>query len=201
MEAALAPYIPERALGPCMELIRTHGVHLKIVRSRQTRHGDYRRLPDGRHLITVNATANPYRFLITLIHEVAHLVAFERYGYRIKPHGVQWKKTFQHLMLPFLRPEVFPQGLLPLLAAHFRNPRASSSTDTRLSLALKAYDPTTERPQFVFELPAGAVFRLQNGRVFRKGERKIKRYQCMEVATGKLYLFQPHAEVELLKEA
>ena len=118
------------------------------------------------------------------MHEIAHLLAFERFGRKIKPHGAEWKRTFQHLMLPFLRPEIFPPRLLPLLARHFRNPRASSSTDTALSLALREYDPRPRDKQYVF----------------RKGPKKIKRYQCVELNTGKLYLFQPQAEVEWLSE-
>ena len=144
--------------------------------------------------------SNRYRFLITLVHEIAHLVAFEQYGRRIKPHGAEWKHTFQRLMLPFLRPEIFPDRLLPVLARHFRNPKASSSTDTALSLALKFYDADRPDTCHVYEIPEGSLFRLYNGRVFRRGTCQIKRYQCVEVATGKLYLFQPHAEVELLSE-
>ena len=200
MGSVLERYLPERAVDPCMELIRSNGVHLKIVDERITRHGDYRILPDGSHLITMNAMTNRYRFLITLVHEIAHLLAFERFGRRIKPHGVEWKRTFQHLMLPFLRPEIFPPQLLPLLARHFKNPRASSSTDTALSLALREYDVRPREKQYVFELPEGSFFRLYNGRIFRKGPRKIKRYQCLELSTGKLYLFQPQAEVEWLSE-
>ena len=201
MSEVLAKYLPERAVLPCLELIQNNGVHLKIVRLRETRHGDYRRLPEGGHMITVNAMANRYRFLITLVHEIAHLVAFETYGRSIKPHGSEWKHTFQRLMLPFLRPEIFPDRLLPYLARHFKNPKASSSTDTALALALKFYDPAAEEGNFVFEIPEGSLFRISNGRIFRKGICKVKRYQCMEVATGKLYLFQPHAEVELITES
>lgn len=200
MEEVLMPYLPERAVAPCLELIRRHGVRLKIVRHRVTRHGDYRLLPDGSHQITVNAMGNKYRFLITLVHEIAHLVAFRSFGRQIKPHGREWKYTFRELMLPLLRPEIFPHRLLPLLAAHFKNPRASSSTDTALSLALKVYDQEQRSRHYVFEIPAGGVFRLYNGRVFRKGARKVKRYECVEINSGKLYLFQPHAEVELLTE-
>lgn len=87
MRGILTKYLPERAVGPCFDLIQQHGVHLKIVNERVTRHGDYRRMPDGRHRITVNASLNKYRFLITLVHEIAHLVAFEKYGRGIKPHG------------------------------------------------------------------------------------------------------------------
>ena len=184
-----------------MQLIRAHGVHLRVVRQRATRHGDYRRMPDGRHQITVNATANPYRFLITLIHEIAHLVAFQQYGNRIRPHGKEWKATFQRLMLPFIRPEVFPSRLLPVLAHHFRNPRASSSTDTALSLALAIYDEGDDGMHYVYQVPEGGAFRWNSGRVFIRGEKQRKRFQCVEVATGKLYLFQPHAQVELILES
>ncbi|MEM9647064.1 MAG: SprT-like domain-containing protein [Bacteroidota bacterium] len=201
MEAALQKYLPERAVAPCFELIKKFGVHLKIVSHRVTRHGDYRRLPNGMHQITVNASLNKYRFLITLIHEIAHLVAFEKFGRRIKPHGQEWKRTFQHLMVPFIRPEVFPSQLLPIIAHHFKNPKASSSTDARLSIALKTYDSEERSKSYVFEIPIGSTFRLYNGRLFRKGNKKVKRYECTELATGRLYLFQPNAEVELVHQA
>ncbi|WP_421804415.1 SprT-like domain-containing protein [Flagellimonas sp.] len=199
MEMTLQKYLPELAVAPCFELIKTHGVHLKIVNHRVTRHGDYRRLPNGLHLITVNASLNKYRFLITLVHEIAHLVAFESYGRRIKPHGMEWKRTFQHLMVPFIRPEVFPSQLLPIIANHFKNPKASSSTDARLSIALKAFDEQEREHHYVYELPIGSVFRLYNRRLFKKGNKKVKRYECVELSTGRVYLFQPNAEVELVE--
>ncbi|PCJ82529.1 MAG: sprT domain-containing protein [Bacteroidetes bacterium] len=200
MIETLKNYIPERAVLSCMELIEKYEVHLKIVNQRVTRHGDYRRMPNGTHQITVNTGSNKYSFLITLIHEIAHLVAFEKYGRRIKPHGLEWKHTFQYLMLPFIRPEIFPSKLLPVLANHFKNPKASSSTDANLSIALKAYDKQDKESSYIFELPIGSVFRLYNGKLFKKGNKRIKRYECVEMATGKLYLFQPNAEVELIKD-
>ncbi|MEO1484821.1 MAG: SprT-like domain-containing protein [Bacteroidota bacterium] len=199
MNATLQKYLPERAVEPCFELIKTHGVHLKVVNHRVTRHGDYRRMPGGGHQITVNASLNPYRFLITLVHEIAHLVAFEKFGRRIKPHGLEWKRTFQHLMIPFIRPEIFPSALLPLIAHHFKNPKASSSTDARLSIALKAYDTEDRVNQYIFEIPEGSTFRIYNGKLFKKGNKRIKRYECVELGTGKVYLFQPNAEVELIR--
>jgi hypothetical protein len=166
MNETLLKYLPENAVKPCLELIKVNSVNLKIVNQRVTRHGDYRIMPNGSHQITVNATPNKYRFLITLIHEIGHLVAFEKFGRRIKPHGMEWKQTFQRLMLPFIRPEIFPSSLLPILAKHFRNPKASSTTD--------------------------------NGKLFKKGQRKVKRYECIEISSGRIYLFQPHAEVEVV---
>jgi hypothetical protein len=197
MTEVLERYIPEAAVDSTFVLIRSNNVHLKIVNERVTRHGDYRKLPNGEHQITVNANLNRYRFFITLIHEIAHLVAFQKYGRNIKPHGREWKLIFQQLMLPFIRPEIFPSQLLPFLALHFKNPKATSDTDSRLSLALKAYDPPNDK-NYIFEIPFGANFRLYNGKIFKRGKQRVKRFECLEVATGRIYLFNPNAEVEFL---
>lgn len=197
MSDVLLKYLPEHAVPSCFELIKANNVHLKIVNERVTRHGDYRRHPDGFHQITVNASLNKYRFLITLIHEIAHLVAFEKYGRNIKPHGDEWKLTFQRMMVPFIRPEIFPNQLLPLLARHFRNPKASSDTDATLALALKQFDPVNDK-NYIFEIPYGSTFRIHNGKIFKKIALRIKRYECIEVNSGRIYLFNPNAEVEVL---
>jgi SprT protein len=197
MKTVLEKYIPEQSLELVFELIKANHVHLKIVNERLTRHGDYRKHPDGFHQVTVNASLNKYRFLITLIHEIAHLVAFEKYGRDIKPHGDEWKMTFQRLMVPFIRPEIFPNQLLPLLARHFRNPKASSDTDATLSLALKQFDPENDK-NYIFEIPYGSIFRIHNGKIFKKVALRLKRYECQEMSSGRIYLFNPNAEVELL---
>lgn len=198
MTELLAKYIPTAAVNPVFELIKRHNVHLKIVNERVTRHGDYKKLTNGGHQITVNANLNKYRFLITLVHEIAHLVAFTDYGRNIKPHGKEWKHVFQQLMLPFIRPEIFPSSLLPLLAIHFKNPKASSDTDSKLSLGLKAYDPPNDK-NYIFEIPYGGTFRLYNGKMFKRGNKRVKRYECLELSTGRIYLFNPNAEVEFIK--
>ncbi len=198
MSDVLERYLPSHAVAPIFTLIEENNIHLKIVNERVTRHGDYRRKSDGGHQITVNANLNKFRFLITLVHEIAHLLAFERFGGAIKPHGREWKFTFQQMMLPFIRPEIFPVQLLPLIAKHFKNPKASSDTDAQLSVALKSFDPENDK-NYIFELPLGGVFRIYNGKIFRKGEKRRKRYECVEMDTGRIYLFQPNAEVELVK--
>lgn len=198
MSEVLLKYLPEHAVKPVFELIKTNSVHLKIVNERVTRHGDYRRHPSGKHQITVNANLNKYRFLITLVHEIAHLAAFEKYGRNIKPHGNEWKITFQRLMVPFIRPEIFPNSVLPLVANHFRNPTASSDTDARLAFALKQFDERKPDIHFIHEVPSGSFFRLKNGRVFQKKGLRVKHYECLEVKTGRLYLFNANAEVEII---
>lgn len=190
--------IPTASQSQIVDLITNENVDVKVKRERKTRHGDYKKLPNSKHQITVNSNLNPYRFLITLIHEIAHLKTYKIYGNGIKPHGREWKHTFQHLMLPFLRPEIFPTELLPLLANHFKNPKASSDTDTKLAFALKQFDAPNDK-SFVFEVPEGVTFRLYNGRIFKRGHKRRKRYECVEINSGKVYLFNPNAEVEILE--
>ena len=200
MSETLSKYLPEHAVKPVFELIVANQVHLKIVNERQTRHGDYRKGLSGKHEITVNSNLNKYKFLITLIHEISHLVAFEKFGRHIKPHGNEWKYSFQRLMIPYIRPEIFPNQLLPLLARHFKNPTASSDTDATLALALKQFDQQNDK-NYVFEIPYGSVFRIQNGKIFKKIAIRTKRFECLEMSSGKTYLFNPNAEVELLKSS
>lgn len=197
MHNTLQEYIPHQAIPDVLELLKHDHLIVKIKNERKTRHGDYRKLPNGKHQITVNSNLNRYRFLITLIHEIAHFETYKNYNRFIKPHGKEWKHTFQRLMLPFLNPAVFPIELLPLLAKHFKNPKASSDTDVKLALALKQFDQPNDKT-FIFEVPLGSQFRLYNGRIFKKGVKRRTRYEGIEVASGKLYLFNPNAEVELI---
>ena len=198
MSDVLSKYLPEHSVDALFELIKANNVHLKIVNERRTRHGDYRRAIGGKHEITVNGNLNKYRFLITLVHEISHLVTYEKYGRLIKPHGNEWKITFQSLMVPFIRPEIFPHSVLPLIANHFRNPTASSDTDARLAYALKQFDERKLDVHFIHEVPSGSMFRIKNGRIFQKNGLRVKRYECLEVKTGRLYLFNANAEVEIL---
>jgi len=186
--------IPPVASPLLASIVEQYAVEFLVKNKRKTKHGDYRRLASGRYLITLNRTENPQRFLITLIHELAHLVAFKNYGARIKPHGLEWKSTYKTLMLPFLQPTIFPEPILGVLARHMKNPKATTDSDFQLVMALKTIEKTSA--SYVFELPEGAVFKLYNGKVFTKGPKMRTRYECIERATQRRYRISPHAEVE-----
>ena len=190
----IEPFVPPTSVTLLSKYLRQWEVNLVITRKRVTKHGDFRALHEGGHQITVNEMPNPYRFLITTLHEIAHLVAYKNFGRTIKPHGKEWKTTYKKIMLPFLTPNIFPEALLEILQSHFRNPKASSDADFKLVMALNKFDPVNEK-NYIFELDRGEVFEIHNGRRFIRGKKRVKRYECRQVDTGRMYLFSPHAQV------
>ncbi|MGA0373516.1 MAG: sprT domain-containing protein [Flavobacteriaceae bacterium] len=187
-------FVPTASIPLLSKYLVHWQVNMVVTRERLTKHGDFRALPKGGHQITVNEMPNPYRFLITTVHEIAHLITYKDFGVGIKPHGKEWKHTYRKIMLPFLIPEIFPKELLKILQLHFRNPKASSETDTKLTLVLNKFDPENKK-NYIFELEDGSVFEIHNGRRFIRGKKRTKRYECREVNGKRLYLFSPHAQV------
>ncbi|MEO7313354.1 MAG: SprT-like domain-containing protein [Chitinophagaceae bacterium] len=193
---ALRQYLPDNSFEWVMPLIERHKVHLTITRERQTKLGDYRNAHAGRnHRISVNGNLNKYSFLITLLHELAHLLAYEQYGNRIQAHGREWKHIFSGVLKEFLQHHIFPGDITREIQGSLHNPAASSCAEEGLQRVLMNYDKKRPGVKRVEELEAGKQFRLSNGKIFQKGERIRKRYRCTELATGKMYLFSPVYEV------
>ena len=192
----LHKYIPEKAVPIVEYLLKENRVNLKIVNQRQTKHGDFRVLPNGQTQITVNNNLNEYQFLLTLVHEIAHHVTHKEFG-RVQPHGKEWKTVFRHLMLPFLRPDIYPKEILPFLAHYFKNPKASTDSDPNLSLALRN-GKAQEGKSFIFEIPYGSVFQFKN-ELYKKGNKRRTRYECLNISNKNVYLFNQNAEVLLVK--
>jgi hypothetical protein len=199
MDQNIAAYIPQTAHEQIHALLNDKDLQIIVKRARKTRHGDYRKLKNGGHQITVNASLNPWRFLVTLIHEIAHYHAYKFYGNNIQPHGLEWKQMFQKIMLPFLRPDVFPNTILPHLAKYIKNPKATTDSDVHLSLALKLLDPPNNKI-YVFDVKPGSIFIASNGKMYKKGKKRRTRYECISIDSGRIYAFNPNAEVELIDE-
>lgn len=199
----LSKYMPEAAAPIISQWINDTSCRFKVSRSRKTKLGDYRAPFKGSpHQITVNHDLNPYSFLITSIHEFAHLKTYQDHKSTVKPHGAEWKQNFISLMQPFIKLSIFPNDILIAISSYMNNPAASSCTDLTLYRALKKYDSKdlTEDATVVEDLPQNTIFVLKNGRKFKKMEKVRKRYKCLEIATNKIYLFHPIAEVFISEE-
>ncbi len=199
----LSKYMPEAAAPIISQWINDTSCRFKVSRSRKTKLGDYRAPFRGSpHQITVNHDLNPYSFLITSIHEFAHLKTYQDYKSTVKPHGAEWKQNFVNLIQPFIKLSIFPSDILMAISSYMNNPAASSCTDLTLYRALKKYDSKVlaEDATVVEDLPLDAIFVLENGRKFKKMEKVRKRYKCLEIATNKIYLFHPIAEVFISEE-
>lgn len=192
----LSEYLPNNSIPYVIDLLEKYPLHFKITKERQTKHGDFRIQSNGKAQITVNHSLNPYAFLITLIHEMAHFVNFKNNKRKVDPHGVEWKMAFQHLMLPLLNQDVFPDDILRVLAKHMKNPKASSGSDSKLVLVLKSYDTPTDKI-LLHELEMGTVFQL-NQMQFILGAKRRTRYECLEFHSKRKYLVSQHAEVILV---
>lgn len=196
MQNEIEKYLPKEALFLVLPIFKKYPFELKIVNQRQTKHGDFRLLKNGKYQITLNNSLNQYQFLLTLIHEVAHLATHLKYK-RVRPHGIEWKINFQHLMLPFVNPTIFPNEILPHLANYLKNPKASTDSDLKLSLAMKLFSKKSDK-NFIFEIPLNAEFYFKNKAYIKRNKRRT-RYECMEKQTKKIYLFNQNVEVELAK--
>jgi len=193
---SLDAFLPPKTFPAVSEYLHRYKVHLTVARERRSILGDYRhRTLHEAHRISVNGNLNPYAFLITLLHELAHLLTFEKWANRVQAHGPEWKQLFGQLLAQFIQHKIFPADIEAALLKSITNPAASSCADMNLLKTLRRYDAKKSNGKLVEELPQEALFKTSDGRVFKKGAQARKRFKCMEVATGRLYLFSPVYEV------
>ena len=195
----LSHFLPPDTFPMVHAFLHEHKVHLTITKARESVLGDYRHAtPRDNHRISVNGNLNPYAFLITLLHELAHLLTFQRHGPRVDAHGREWKHEFSLLLRQFLQHQVFPDDIRMALAKSLHNPAATTCAEDDLMRVLRRYDPRKEGMCMVEEVPPGARFQVKGGRTFRRGEQLRKRIRCTEIPSGAVYLFSPIYEVRLL---
>jgi SprT protein len=180
---ALQHFLPKGSFEPVVKYLVDYKVHLTITRERETLLGDYRRAVDGlNHRISVNGNLNPYSFLITLLHELAHLFTFDLYGNRVAAHGKEWKNEYSKILAQFLLHKIFPADIERALLKSLQNPSASTCGEEHLMRVLRKYDDKQKENGLIMieEIKDGALFR------------------CIEVKTGAVYLFNALYEVEVV---
>ena len=193
----LQDYLPPGTYEAVLDYLRQYKVHLTVARERKSILGDYRhRTHQDNHRISVNGNLNTYSFLITLLHELAHLLTFEQFGNKVLAHGREWKTIYSKVLAQFLEHKIFPADIEAELLRSLQNPAASTCAEDGLLRVLRNYDAKEDHHRLVEEIALNGLFRLKDGRVFKKEGKLRKRYRCIEVRTGKVYLFSPVYEVE-----
>ena len=210
----LRKYIPELAVDTIVEWIYRYNFKLKVKKARVSKEGDYTAPHSGKnHTITINKDLNKYAFLITLIHEVAHLVAWEKYKGRVNPHGDEWKNEYALLLNYFLKLNcslpngegqggacLFPPEISKALHEHSQSPSAASCSDIHLSRVLKKFDTDTEA-LLLERIAVGTSFRIVATRtkhakeIFIKGEKRRTRFKCFHARTKREYLIHALCKV------
>jgi hypothetical protein len=194
---SLFDLVPVSSKELLSELIKNENLSIKIVKTRKTKHGDFRSLNNGKYQITLNHIDNKFRFFITLIHELAHFKVSQSFKHKVNPHGFEWKQTYKYLMLPFLNNEIFPDDILNCLALHMINPPATTDSDINLVVALQNYELKDDNKIFLFEVPFNNSFYYEENKIFVKLHKRRKRYICKNSFTGRKFLFSPVARVKL----
>ena len=190
----LEKYLPENTLPFLKTWFGEHYIHIKITKGRNSKLGDYRKMPDKSHQITINSTLQPQLFFFVLTHELAHLLAFENFGNRISPHGSEWKNTFRTMLLESI--SIYSEDLKPIILKFSKAPKANfmSSPDLVKYFHIENYDDETS---YIEDLEAGDRFIYRKQTYIIEGKRK-KNYICLNLDNGKRYIFKPLARVEKL---
>jgi len=190
----LRPFLPDFSATIVAQFLIENIVHFTVSKKRKTKLGDYRQPYNGKpHRISVNGDLNKYAFLVTTLHEMAHLMTFQKYGNSVKPHGKEWKNEFKKITQPVFEKEHLPEDITIALKNYLINAKASSCSDDKLYRVLKRYDK--KKRLTVEELDFGEKFKL-NGKIFVKGKKLRTRYECNEFGTERKYRVLGLAEID-----
>ncbi len=190
--AVLQKYLPENTSPFLRKWFADYYIHIKITKGRNSKLGDYRRMPDKSHQITINSTLQPQLFFFVLTHELAHLIAFEKYSYRISPHGIEWKNTFREMLLESI--EIYEDNLKPIIIKFSRSPKANFMASPDLVRYFHIQDED-DHLVFLESLSDGAFFIYRNQK-HQINEKSKKRYICTNLENGKKYYFKPLSRVQ-----
>ena len=194
----ISPYIPASVVPFVTQLINHTGVDLRLKNKLKNKLGDYRAPYNGTgHRITVNNDLNQYQFLITLLHEFAHLLNWNKHESKVKSHGEEWKQEFKTILNNDVVKDCFPDDIKEALDKHLLKLRSSCSLDIELQRVFFNYDESSSKV-FIADLSNGMTFAIDNGREFLVIKKLRKRLKCREISSNRIYLFNPAHAVNLV---
>jgi SprT protein len=200
IEGVLRKYMPEAAVPLMATWILEHHILVRITPKRKTILGTYMapQTAQDNHTITINGDLNRYAFLITFVHEVAHLKVWLKHRNKVNPHGKEWQQIYARLLGMVIN--VFPNDIILALRQYMANPTAATCRDEHLYKVLKKYDKPNQEQLLLEELPDNALFKVEDGRVFQKGEKLRKFFRCTELGSNRIFRISGMLSVALVHQ-
>ena len=194
----ICSYLPQNTCQLINCWISEVNVDVKLSKPRKTKLGDFKVI-NNKCYISINNNLNKYSFLITLTHELAHAFVFRKHQNNVRPHGDEWKQTFKLMMLNFLTPNHLPNDILKSLSKYLINPTYSSFSDIELVKTLRNYD--NKKTLILAEIEEKSIFKTLDkpSKLYIKGKKRRKYYECIEEKSSIKYLFHPLTEVTFVK--
>jgi hypothetical protein len=185
-EAYISGKLGEEITERIDSFLRQYNCSFRLTRPRITKRGDFR-IRAKELSISVNRDNNLYRFVLTLVHELAHLKTYRDFGKKAKPHGEEWKSNYRQLFAYFNLDAVFLQNSeLKLVMEHeLAAPRACSGIDIKLERLLAKYDES-EEGVFLNDLESGDLFIFRSN-TYKKIQKQRTRILCLNIHNGRKY--------------
>lgn len=188
-------FLPKDAFPYIEKWKGNYNVEIKITKNRNSKLGDYRKIANENHRITINSTLNPELFFLVLTHELAHLIAFETFGRTIAPHGKEWKKVFGDMILESL--SIYAEEAKSMLMKFSKSPKANFMASEDL---VRYFRPQQEHSDSVYveNLSVGDYFSYREN-IYQYIGKMRKNHLCEQQKTKKKYLFKGVTMVEMKK--
>lgn len=189
----LCKYLPDSAVESIEKMILANNVQINITKARRTKLGDFRPPQKGvtYHRISINYNLNKYDFLITLLHEFAHLFVWNQFKNKVEPHGKEWNQKYLELLKEFNTSQNFPDDISLIFNKLEKYPQLGK---TELVRVLRKYDENQDY-HLIEEIPFKVNFNTFDGRSFQKIEKLKKRFKCICLNDKRNYLFHPLTRV------
>ena len=190
----LSKYLPLELVDFALQQLKMYQIDFTISKSRQSKLGDYRpKLGKKPHRLSVNGDLSTKRFALTFLHELAHLKATEKYGWKkIEAHGKEWKEEFRQLIFHWIGMNTLDMNDHKALLSFSKNPSATARKDPFLIQEIRK-----NGKNILADISVGGIFTFKNEK-FKKVKKNRTRSLCQRTQDKKLFLISESAEVNSL---
>ncbi len=191
----LEKHLPSKKAHYILSFLEERKCLLKITKQRKTKRGDFKQ-NGSKLIISVNHDTNSFRFLFTLVHEIAHLETFLEYRHKVKPHGDEWKANFSVLFTSLNIADEFKKDeqLFAVVSDELVNPKACSGVNIHVEKAFSIYDE--KQGTYLEELTVGDLFEFGPHR-YEKLENRRSRVMCLNLSNNRKYTINKAALVQV----